>query len=210
MARPKYNRATLAVVVVMVAQQLCGINSIVMYGVNLLSNVLITSSALLNVFVAVVNLVVTFACAPLSDRLGRKPCLVLSISGMGISSLLLGTAILKHIVWLSILAVMTFVASFGLGLGPVPFILSSELVGAEAVGATQSWALAANWIATFVVAQFFPVVNKALGAGKIYFIFATFAAMFAAFVAWFVPETQGKRDADEVWGRERNQHRQED
>ena len=210
LVHPRYKRATLVVMGVMVAQQFCGINSIVMYGVSLLSDVLASSSATLNVFIALLNLVVTLAFAPLSDRLGRKACLVLSISGMGTSSLVLAIAIIKAIPILSVAAVLTFVGSFGLGLGPVPFILSSELVGPEAVGATQSLALAANWSATFVVAQFFPVVNEALGKGKVYFLFAALAAGFLAFVVWFVPETKGKRDADDVWERRAIPDRRDD
>lgn len=185
----------------MLAQQACGVNSVMMYGVSVLSGVLPTSSAALNVIVALVGPVVTLACAPLPDRLGRKPCLLLSIAGMGVSSLVLAIAIAHSIAVLSGVMVLTFVASFSLGLGPIPFILSSELVGPEAVGATQSWALASNWIATFVVAQFFPVLNEAMGKGRVYFLFAGMALAFGLFTAWWVPETKGKRDADEVWGR---------
>lgn len=198
---PDSRPAVIAVMGVMVAQQLCGINSIVMYGVSLLSDLLEANSALLNVGVAALNVIITLACAPLVDKLGRKTCLLLSIGGMGLNSVLLAVGIMMRIPVLCAIAVMLFVASFGLGLGPVPFILSSELVGAEAVGATQSWALAANWIATFIVAQFFPIVNEKMPKGTIYFIFAAFAALFGAFVAWWVPETKGKSDADEVWSR---------
>lgn len=200
-AHPDYNRAIFAVMMIMMAQQFCGINSIVIYGVTLLSDLLEASSGLLNVFVVVVNLIVTLLCAPLIDKLGRKPCLLLSMAGMGISSLLLAIAIIKSVSALSVISVTSFVASFGLGLGPVPFILSSELVGPEAVGATQSWALAANWTSTFIVSFFFPILNRALGRGKVYFVFAAFAGFFAGFTAWWVPETKGKRDAGEVWGR---------
>lgn len=207
LVHPQYNRAILAVMVVMVAQQLCGINSIVMYGVSVLSDLLEQSAALINVFVAIVNFVVTIACAPLADRLGRKPCLLISIAGMGASSVLFGIAVMKHVPILAAITVITFVGSFGVGLGPVPFILSSELVGPEASGATQSWALAANWIATFVVAQFFPVLNEALGEGRVYFIFAALAAVFFTFVLFRVPETKGKKNADEVWGRQTKQAR---
>jgi MFS family permease len=179
-----------------------GINSIVMYGVSLLADLLKSNSALLNILVSVLNIIVTLGCAPLADILGRKVCLLGSIAGMGTSSILLAIGIQQAIPILSAIAVLLFVASFGFGLGPVPFILSSELVGPEAVGATQSWALAANWIATFIVAQFFPLVNEKLGKGVVYFVFAGLAAFFFAFVAWWVPETKGKKDADEVWGRE--------
>jgi MFS family permease len=198
---PNSRPALLAVTSVMIGQQLCGINSIVMYGVSLLSDLLAANSALLNIFVAVLNIIVTTASAPLVDKLGRKPCLLASIGGMGTSSILLAVGITRHLSVLSGIAVLLFVSFFGLGLGPIPFILSSELVGPEAIGATQSWALAANWIATFVVAQFFPIVSEAMGKGEVYYLFAGIAAIFGAFVAYYVPETKGKANADEVWGK---------
>jgi len=201
---PLYRPAVIAVVGAMVAQQLCGINSVMMYSVSLLSDLFPSTSALLTILISVVNFVMTVLCAPLPDRLGRKTCLLLSISGMGGSALALAFSILFAVKVLSVVSVLLFVASFGIGLGAIPFILASELVGQEAKGATQSWALAANWIATFLVAQFFPMINNALGGrGFVYFIFAGFALLSAVFVAWRIPETKGKRDADEVWGRTR-------
>ncbi|KAI8942943.1 hypothetical protein NX059_000982 [Plenodomus lindquistii] len=197
-----YQKAAVAVIMVMVAQQFSGINSIVMYGVSLLAGLLESNSALLNLAVSALNIVVTAACAPLADKLGRKTCLLGSLAGMGTSSLLLAIGIIKSIPVLSAIAVLLFVSSFAVGLGPVPFILASELVGPDAVDATQSIALGANWIATFIVAQFFPLASAKLH-GKVYFIFAALSAFFAAFIAWYVPETKGKKNADEVWGRER-------
>jgi hypothetical protein len=153
-----------------------------MYGVSLLADLLESNSALLNLAVSAINIVVTAGCAPLVD--------------------LLAVGIIKAIPILSAVAVLLFVSSFGLGLGPVPFILSSELVGPDAVGATQSIALAASWIATFLVAQFFPLAKEML-QGYVYFIFAGLSALFFIFIAWFVPETKGKKSIDEVWGRQR-------
>jgi MFS family permease len=173
-----------------------------MYGVSLLADLLESNSALLNLAVSALNIIVTAACAPLVEKLGRKTCLLNSLAGMGISSLLLAIGIIKSISILSAVAVLLFVSSFGVGLGPIPFILSSELVGSDAVSAVQSIALAANWIATFVVAQFFPMASAILG-GKVYFIFAALSAFFFMFISWYVPETKGKKNADEVWGRER-------
>ncbi|KAH0551148.1 hypothetical protein GP486_007515 [Trichoglossum hirsutum] len=204
---PHYRPAVIAVVGVMLAQQFCGINSIIMYSVSLLSELLPTTSALLSVGVSAVNLVATLACAPLADRWGRKPCLLLSIAGMGTSSLLLATGIIYSLAPLSAIATLTFVFSFAVGLGPVPFILASELVEQEAVGATQGWALAANWTATFVVAQFFPVLNVWMGQGKVYFLFAALAAGFFCFVVLGIPETSGKKSIDEVWGRRSTERR---
>jgi MFS family permease len=205
---PLYRPAIAAVVGIMFAQQLCGINSIVMYSVSLFKDLLPVSSAILTIVISILNLVTTIAASPLPDRFGRKTCILISIIGQGSSSLALALSIRFGLKILSAVAVLLFVAFFALGLGPVPFIMASELVGPEAVGATQSWALGASYVATFLVAYLFPIVNEALnkalgGAGWVYFIFAGFALLWAAFVARNVPETRGKRDADEVWGRVR-------
>lgn len=200
--------AILAVVGIMFAQQLCGINSIIMYSVSLLKDLLPVSSALLTIIISIINLGTTIAASPLPDRFGRKTCLLASIIGQGTSSLALALSIRLELKILSAIAVLFFVAFFAVGLGPVPFIMASELVGPEAVGATQSWALGASYVATFLVAYLFPIVNAALndafgGAGWVYFIFAGFALLWAAFITGKVPETKGRKDADEVWGRTR-------
>lgn len=200
---PVYRPAILAVVGVMCAQQACGINSIIMYSVSLLNNLLPISSAVLTIFISLANLISTLVFAPLPDKLGRKTCLLLSIAGQGTSSLVLALSIVFGVKILSAIAVLFFVAFFGVGLGPVPFMLPSELVGKEAVGAAQSWALGASYIATFLVAQFFPIVNRALndalgGAGWVYFIFTGLAFFSAIFVWWKVPETKDK-ELSEVW-----------
>lgn len=199
---PYYRPAIVAVVGVMVAQQLTGMNSIVMYSVSLLQTILPTTAALLTVMISAINLLITLACSPLPDRIGRKTCLMLSICGMGSSSILLAISIYMNAKILTAIAALLFVACFAVGLGPVPFILASELVGPEAVGAAQSWALGANWIATFVVAQFFPILNDALGGrGKVYWVFAAMAGLLGGFIYRYVPETKGKANADEVWNR---------
>lgn len=194
----------------MLAQQLTGINSIVMYSVSLLSSLLPTTASLLIVGVAALNVVVTTLCAPLSDKIGRKTCILLSIAGLGACSVLLAFGLLFNIKVLAAVATLLFVAAFAVGLGPVPYILANELVGPEAVGATQSTGLAANWIGTFLVSQCFPVVDKALGGqGKVYFVFAGFAVFLGVFIAYWVPETKGKFGIEEIWGKREARERVE-
>lgn len=203
MRNPLYRRALIAVVVIMVSQQFTGINSVMMYSVEQMSSLFPTTSTLLTVLLSLVNLLVTIFCSPLPDKLGRKPTLLLSISGMGFSSLALAFPMLLSLNALSVLSAIFYVAFFGVGLGAIPFILASELVDQEASSATQSWGLASNWIATFLVAQFCPMINDALnarlgGAGWVYYIFAALALVSAIFVLWRAPETKGKKNADEV------------
>jgi sugar porter (SP) family MFS transporter len=205
---PLCRPAIIAVIGIMFAQQFCGVNSIMMYSVSLFEGLLPVTSSLITIIISLVNLITTIACAPLADKIGRKSCLLLSIAGMGSSSLCLALSLRWEAKILAAISVIAFVAFFATGLGPVPFMIASELVGQEAVGATQSWCLAANYVATFIVAQFFPIINTKLnrelgGTGWVYFIFAALALLSFLFVSWRVPETKGKKDVDEVWGRMR-------
>jgi sugar porter (SP) family MFS transporter len=197
----KYRRAVIAVTGTMMAQQLCGINAVVMYSVAILGPIMPKQAALITVIVSAANVLVTLLSSPLPDRIGRKACLLMSISGMGSASVMLAIGLEKDIRLLTIIGIGLFVCSFGVGLGPVPFLLPSELVGPEAVGATSSWALAGNWLSTFMVAQFFPLLNVALPHGRVWWIFAAIAGTFGAFVGILVPESKGKATPGEVWGR---------
>ena len=146
---PLYSRAIAAVVIVMIAQQLGGINAVMMYSTSLLQNAISVKSSLLTILVSVVNLFCTLAFSVLPDKLGRKACILVSGTGQGVAALLLAICIGMGSKTVAALLVVVFVAFFAVGLGPVPFILASEMVGQEAVGATQSWALGANYFATF-------------------------------------------------------------
>ena len=199
----KYRRSVLAVTGTMMAQQLCGINSVIMYSVAILGKIMPKQAGLVTVMVSAANVLITLSAAPLPDRIGRKMCLLISTAGMGSASAMLFGGLEQDIKWLTIVSITLFVASFGIGLGPVPFILMSELVGPEAVGAVSSWALASNWLSTFLVSMFFPILNSALGS-TVWWIFVGTAAFWAAFIAVFVPESNGKANADEVWARVRH------
>lgn len=73
---------------------------------------------------------------------------------MGISSLFLGLGIVYSWRLICVIASFAFVAGFSIGLGPIPFLIISELVDAEGVSAGQSFGLVTNWIATFCVVRF--------------------------------------------------------
>jgi sugar porter (SP) family MFS transporter len=195
----RYRRAVLAVAVVFMAQQLTGINSVVMYSVSILGVIIPSAAALISVMVSAINLLVSLVCTPLPDKIGRKSCLLISIIGMGSCSALLAIGLSQNAPGLTVAALFTFVASFGVGLGPIPFIIMGEVVGPEAVGALSSWALAGNWMSTFSVAQFFPMLSRALPEGKVFWIFTVISLTFGMFIWWKVPETKGKSTPEEVW-----------
>lgn len=112
---------------------------------------------------------------------------------MILSSILLAHGLNTHNQTLSAVPLLLFVASFAIGLGPIPFLLVSELVPPEAVPATSSIALSSSWIASFVVALGFLPLRDALGwvkrgvregEGRVFWVFLGFQVGTAAVVIW--------------------------
>lgn len=145
--RPKF----LAVSGVMAFQQLCGINSIIFYGVSVLATLFPQLAPMLNCVISILNCVVTAYSSTIVDKYGRKVLLFFSISGMTVTSALLGFGIIHTLPILSAISAMLFVVSFAMGLGPIPFMVISELVPEVSVGAAQSVGTTINWLATFLV-----------------------------------------------------------
>ena len=148
---PAYKPMIRAVLVVMLAQQLSGINAVIFYSTSILSSILPSSSALISLIISLVNLSTTLPSTHFIERHGRKPLLLWSIASMGISSLFLGLGIVYSWRLICVISSFAFVAGFSIGLGPIPFLIISEFVDAEGVSAGQSFGLVTNWIATFCV-----------------------------------------------------------
>jgi Sugar (and other) transporter len=148
---PVYKPMIRAILIVMLAQQLSGINAVIFYSTSILSSILPSSSALISLIISLINLGTTLPSTTLIERSGRKPLLLWSISSMGVASLFLGLGIVYSWRLICVISSFAFVAAFSIGLGPIPFLIISEFVDAEGVSAGQSFGLVTNWIATFCV-----------------------------------------------------------
>ncbi len=101
-----------------------------------------------------------------TQRIGRKRIIQYSLLGMILSSILLYYGLDNHHPLLSSISILLFVASFASGLGPVPFLLISELVPPQAIPATASLALSISWIMSFGIASAFLPLRNALAKGE--------------------------------------------
>lgn len=128
-----------------------------------------------------------------SQKVGRIPLILTSLAGMIVSLILLSRGLDAHDQTLSALPLLTFVASFAIGLGPIPFLLVSELVPQEAVAATSSIALSSSWIASFLVALGFLPLRDALGwmergarqgEGRVFWVFLGFQIITTGVIVW--------------------------
>jgi sugar porter (SP) family MFS transporter len=197
---PLYRNSLIVVTTILAGQQFCGINSIIFYGVNTIRKVLPQYAVLINCLISLGNAVITFMAAPLVDELGRKPCLTISVSVMGVSSVIMAIGILYSISSISVAATFAYVASFAVGLGPIPFLMISEVTQEEAKSTAQSYGTVINWIATFLVGYLFPIVYGSIG-GYVYLVFALICVLFVSFVINGVPETKGHKTYESVWNR---------
>lgn len=196
---PEYANSRLVGTGILVLQQFCGINSIIFYGVSVLVAIFPNQAVFINCLISVVNAVVTFAAAPLVDKLGRKPLLLTSMAFMGVSAAVLGLGITAKNSVLSIVGTFTYITFFAIGLGPIPFLLVGEVTQPQAKALAQSWGVTMNWVATFIVGFSFPILKNWLG-GAVYYIFTAMCAFSYYFTKRYIPETKGRGTYQEVWG----------
>lgn len=189
----------------MIGQQFAGINSVIFYGVDILNKVFPQYSVLANVLISVGNMVITAISSLFLDRVGRKPLLIVSLIAMLVSLVILSVGILADKSLITVMSIFTYVGSFAIGCGPIPFLIVSEVSQVEVKDVAQSWATDCNWVSVFVIGTMFPILNSLIG-GWVYLIFAAVCFLFAIFVNSFVPETKGCATYDEVWASSNNRN----
>jgi sugar porter (SP) family MFS transporter len=202
---PRLRGALTLGVLLAVFQQVTGINTIIYYAPTLLNNAgLGSSSALLaNVVNGGINVSMTLLAIRLLDRVGRRTLLIGGTCGMAVAlaviavtfqvggSHLTGTAAIVTIVFL-----FFYTGSFAIGLGPVFWLLISEIYPVRVRAPAMSVATFANWAANFVVTISFLTLLSAITDAGTFFLF-TFLTLVAAVYFWRrVPETKGMRLED--------------
>lgn len=199
----KYRKEWIAIVIIMCAQQLTGMNAITFYGVSVLSNIVPpgTNVLVLTSSLAATNVVAAAIASPLTDKWGRKFLLLLSIAVMGICSVVISSALLLHKDYIAAGGCFGFVIGFALGLGQVPFLMISELSSHEAIGKAQSLGTTCNWMSNVAIAYAFPFFRDFLG-DSVFYVFGFTAALFFYVIYSYVPETSGKVAYEDVWGDE--------
>lgn len=187
LSAPELRKPVAIVCFAMLSQQLSGINAVLYYSNDILSKSLPEFGPYVSLAITVVNVVMTFPPILLIERMGRKQLLTISTLGAIGSLTLVGIGLNSGAVTLTSVAILTFVTSFAIGLGPVPFVMIPEVSPYHAVSALSSIALSLNWSANFIVGLIFlPLRNfladgEAAKEGRVFYIFAValFCSMFS-------------------------------
>uniref|UniRef100_A0A0C9QET0 Tret1_45 protein n=1 Tax=Fopius arisanus TaxID=64838 RepID=A0A0C9QET0_9HYME len=134
------------------------------------------------------------------ERAGRRPLLLISTGGMAISHGFLGAFLLLqsqgHDVssfnWLPVVILSSYTIFYCIGIGPVAFVVSMEVLTPDIAGLANSLAVALMWIMSFVTVKGFPVTSEVIGNYGCFFVLAVFCSCTFLFTYFFVPETKGK------------------
>lgn len=193
--RPGMRKALAIGCILAVFQQITGINVILYYGSEVFRSAGIAPTAAIyqTVIVGSVNVLFTLVAIWIVDRAGRKPLLMLASAGMGASMFLVGWLYrpgTSEGPWLLIF-VLTYVASFAVAMGPVVWVVLSEIFPTRIRGTAMSVAVILLWTANFLVTQFYPSLMDTL-RGNAYHIFGIMCVIALLIVAFFLPETKGK------------------
>ena len=85
--------------------------------------------------------------------------------------------------------VLIYVAGFAVAMGPVGWVVISEIFPTAVRGRAVSVATVCLWTACYTVSQTYPMLEKRIG-GTVFFIYAAMCLVSLVFVALFVPETK--------------------
>lgn len=185
-------------------QQFVGINVIFYYSTTLWKAVGFdeSNSLLISVITSVTNVVVTLIAIWLVDRVGRKPILLTGsvLMTLSLATMALAFAFAENVdgeptlpgAWgpIALIAANLFVVGFGASWGPLVWVLLGEIFPSRIRGKALGVAAAAQWVANFLITVSFPAMS-AWSLPLTYGMYALFAALSFAYVAWRVPETKG-------------------
>jgi SP family xylose:H+ symportor-like MFS transporter len=200
--RPGLRGVLLLGIALAVLQQVTGINVFLYYAPDIFRAAAGsgTDIALLQtIVVGVVNLLFTVAAMIMVDRLGRRPLMLAGAAGMGISLLAIGLASWGQSIgaWLLVF-VLGYIACFAFSVGPVTWVILSEIFPTKLRGRALGLATFFLWTANFIVSQTFPMMDESpwllerFHHGFPFFLYAAFCVVLVWVVWRFVPETKGR------------------
>lgn len=193
-----------------VLQQVTGINVFLYYAPEIFKKLGSgTDAALLQtVVVGAVNMAFTVIAIWSVDVLGRKPLMLAGFAGMALCLFALGYAsYIDRIEAWALAFVLGYIASFALSVGPVTWVILSEIFPTRIRGRALSICTFCLWAANWVVSQTFPMMNEntylvnTFHHAFPFWVYGALCIVSIVFVVGWVPETKGKslEEIERLW-----------
>ncbi|KAI8636470.1 general substrate transporter [Parasitella parasitica] len=193
---PIIRKIALIIILIHCLQQLIGINAVMYYSTSMFAVIFDSEmSKYMAIVCSAVNFLLTVVSIFLIDRTGRRSLLLLSQAGACIFSILLTVGYVFNSSGLMVVSILGYVALFAVGMGPIPWVLISELSPVYASSSVGSTAAAINWAMNFLIGQCFPTIFAKI-KGYSFLIFAFIAMASLLFTYFKIPETKGRSIED--------------
>lgn len=185
---------------IMFAQICTGINTIIYYAPTIFKNAGFESNITAiyaTTGIGVINFLMTIVALYFTDRLGRKPLLYFGLTGVMLSLLALGCAFQfaeffgDNLKWVTVGSLVTYIICFAMSLGPIGWILVSEVFPLKIRGIAMSICTVSNFAFNFFVVSSFPILLHRIGGAWTFWGFGAVSILCIIFVYFFVPETKG-------------------
>jgi len=178
-----------------VLQQWSGINVLFNYAENIFkqAGLGVNTILLFIVITGVVNMAFTFIALGTVDRWGRRSLMLWGCAGIAVSHLLIGLAYLFKLKGAAVLVFsLAAIGCYSMSLAPITWVLISEMFPNRIRGAAISVAVSVLWAACFLLTYTFPILERNIGTGNTFWVYAGICAVGFVFIKAFVPETKGK------------------
>ena len=176
--------------------QFSGINGVIFYGPTILKSAgIVTTDALFyQVILGTANMLFTFIAIWKVDSLGRRPLYLTGSLCAAIALALTGLCFLLNISGLGLLlCIMLFLLFFAFSLGPLKFVIATEIFPTHVRGTALSLCIMTMWVSDWIVNLLFPVMRDGLGIAVTFFIFSFFCILSFAYARKILFETKGKK-----------------
>lgn len=193
-----------------VLQQVTGINVFLYYAPEIFKRLGsgVNAALLQTIVVGAVNMLFTIIAIQTVDAVGRRPLMVAGAAGMGISLVAMGVAAQLAAVSSWVLAfILSYMACFALSVGPVTWVILSEIFPTRVRGRALSVSTFALWTSNFFVSQTFPMMDEQpwlaskFNHGFPFYMYALFCVVLVWLVWKKIPETKGRtlEDIEKAW-----------
>ena len=199
LATPWIRRLVLVGVGIAIVQQITGVNSIMYYGTQILTDAGFSADSALTANIAngVISVLATFVGIYLLGKVNRRPMLLVGQLGttaalllIGVFSMLLPAGEGRAYVVLAL--TVTFLAFQQGAISPVTWLMLAEIFPLKLRGFGMGIAGLVLWLTNFAIGLTFPMLVDALHISMTFFIFVLLGIFAITFVAKFVPETRGR------------------
>lgn len=193
---PKMRKAMLLGILLPLFSQLSGINAIIYYGPSILhdAGIALENSFLGQVIFGAANLVFTFIAIWKVDQWGRRPLYLIGTIGAFVSLFITGFLFWQGLT-LSIMLVVSvtvFLACFAFSIGPLKFVVATEIFPTRIRGKALGVSIMVMWVADTIMGQVTPIFLKHAGTPVTFLIFGSFCLIAFITVYKLLPETKGK------------------